>query len=235
MDIRLSAELPAPTNPMGVARELIQVHQDDDGELTLRHWRGSWMQWQQTHWVEAEDKAIRSWLYERLESAEYWHVNPNTGAKELKPWRPNRHKVADALDALAAVAHTGEGIDPPEWLVVRDGPRSNPLRAQPNTGLDGPGGPHKTAEKYRATRANEIVACSNGLLQVGTRNLLELTPLFFNRVAVPFEYEPAAPKPVRWLSFLNQLWPMTRSRSRLCRNSSATSFAGEPTCTRSCF
>jgi putative DNA primase/helicase len=37
--------------------------------------------------------------------------------------------------------------------------------------------------------------------------LLDLTPLFFNRVAVPFEYEPTAPEPVRWLQFLNQLWP----------------------------
>lgn len=55
--------------------------------------------------------------------------------------------------------------------------------------------------------AREIVACSNGLLHVGTRKLLELTPLFFNRVAVPFEYEPTAPEPVRWLQFLNQLWP----------------------------
>jgi putative DNA primase/helicase len=24
---------------------------------------------------------------------------------------------------------------------------------------------------------------------------------------VPFEYEPTAPEPVRWLQFLNQLWP----------------------------
>jgi putative DNA primase/helicase len=37
--------------------------------------------------------------------------------------------------------------------------------------------------------------------------LLELTPLFFNRVAVPFEYEAAATEPTRWLTFLNQLWP----------------------------
>jgi hypothetical protein len=54
---------------------------------------------------------------------------------------------------------------------------------------------------------SEIVASSNGLLHVGTRKLPDLTPLFFNRVAVPVEYEPAAPEPIRWMRFLNQLWP----------------------------
>jgi putative DNA primase/helicase len=184
-----AAEVPAPSNPMGAARVLIRDHQNDDGELTLRHWRGVWMQWQGAHWIEAEDKAIRSWLYGRLERAQYWHVTPATERREerreLKPWNPNRHKVGDVLEALAAVAHTAEGIDNPSWLhSVRSGPHFQ--------------------SNYRAT---EIVACSNGLLHVGSRELLELTPLFFNRVAVPFEYEPAAPEPVKWLDFLHQLWP----------------------------
>jgi putative DNA primase/helicase len=174
--------LPAPGDPMGVARILIQDHHDDDGELTLRHWRGGWMQWQGTHWAEAEDKAIRSWLYERLEGAQYWHVTKD--GPELKPWNPNRHKIGDLLEALAAVAHTGEGIDTPSWLAsARSGTQDQ--------------------SNYRAT---EVIACSNGLLHVGTRKLLELTPLFFNRVAVPFDYDPTAPAPVKWLAFLHQLW-----------------------------
>jgi putative DNA primase/helicase len=61
MGINLSAELPAPSDPMGVARVLIQDHQTDN-ELTLRHWRGGWMGWRKTHWKEAEDQAIKSWL-----------------------------------------------------------------------------------------------------------------------------------------------------------------------------
>jgi putative DNA primase/helicase len=44
-------------------------------------------------------------------------------------------------------------------------------------------------------------------LHVGTRKLLELTPLFFNRVAVPLDYDPVAPEPVKWLQFLHQIWP----------------------------
>jgi D5 N terminal like len=172
--------LPGPGNPMGVARVIIRDHQSDDGELTLRHWRGGWMQWRRTHWVEAEEKAIKSWAYGRLERARYWDA---TGALTL--WNPNRRKVGDVLDALAAVAHTAEAIDTPSWLdSVRDGPQDQ--------------------SSYRAT---EIVACSDGLLHVGTRKLLELTPLFYNRVAVPFAYDATAPQPTRWLAFLDQLWP----------------------------
>jgi putative DNA primase/helicase len=176
-------ELPAPSDPMGVARILVRDHQQDHaGELTLRHWRGEWMQWQDTYWAAMEDRAIRSWLYACLENAKYWHVT-NDGS-ELRPWNPNRHKVGDVLEALAAVVHTYDWIDPPTWLSVSKGPRS-----QGNC------------------PAREIVACSNGLLHVGSRELLELSPLFFNEVAVPFAYDSAAPQPVKWLEFLNQLWP----------------------------
>jgi putative DNA primase/helicase len=182
MDIELSAVLPGPADPMGVARVIIRDHQTDDNELMLRHWRDGWMQWRGTHWIEAEDQAIRAWAYERLEQAKYWDTKPKV--PELKPWDPNRHKVGDVLDALAAVTHTGEAIDTPSWL--------------PSVCS----GPHDQSN-YRAT---EIVACSNGLLHVGTRKLLELTPLFYNRVAVPFGYDAAAREPARWLTFLNQLW-----------------------------
>lgn len=167
--------LPAPSNPMGVARELVADYQYED-VLTLRHWRGAWTRWERMCWVELEDRAVRSWLYGRLEHAQYWHDDPK-GGPELKPWRPNRRKIADVLDALAAATHLSEAIDPPAWL------DDSPIQA------------------------GEVVACTNGLLHVGTKKLDRLTPLYFNRVAVPFDWDPAAPPPNRWLGFLNQLWP----------------------------
>jgi len=176
--------MPSPGAPLAVARVIITDYTDHDDELRLRHWRGGWMEWHGTHWAEAEDKAIRSWIYRRLEKVEY--LDTQGKVPELKPWAPNRHKVGDVLDALAAVALTGEAVDAPSWLrSVR-------------------GGPHYQATTHRAT---EIVACANGLLHVGTRKLLDLTPLYFNRVAVPFAYEAAATEPARWLAFLDQLWP----------------------------
>ena len=51
-----------------------------------------------------------------------------------------------------------------------------------------------------------IVATANGLLNVGTRELLSHDPTFFNATSVPFDYDPGAPPPVRWGRFLRELW-----------------------------
>lgn len=102
-----------------------------------------------------------------------------TDAKgELKEWAPNRRKVADLVSAIAGIVHLTERTDPPSWLT-----------------------------RFTESPAGEIVACKNGLLHVGTRELLDHAPTFFNTVAVPFDYDPAAPSPARWLDFLGQLWP----------------------------
>jgi putative DNA primase/helicase len=169
-------EVPGASDPMGVARKLLVEYRRGD-DLTLRHWRGGWMRWNHTCWIEDEDRAIRAWLYETLDAAEYQWYNSETKTDELMPWRPNRKKIADVLDALAATIHLSEIIDPPAWL------------------------------DDSVTPAGEVVACTNGLLHVGTRTLHQLTPRYFNRVAVPFDWDPAAPPPKRWLEFLSQLWP----------------------------
>jgi putative DNA primase/helicase len=95
-----------------------------------------------------------------------------------QPWAPTRHKVADLLDALRAVTHLPEAVHPPAWIDGGDGPP-----------------PH------------EVVACTNGLLHVTTRTLAEHDPRYFNLVAVPFAYDDQADVPVRWLAFLDELWP----------------------------
>ncbi len=51
-----------------------------------------------------------------------------------------------------------------------------------------------------------LVACANGLLDVGARTLLPHDPLFFNGTSVPFGYDPAASAPQRWHRFLGELW-----------------------------
>jgi putative DNA primase/helicase len=168
-------ELPPPSNPMAVARELAADYLSDD-HLTLIRWRGGWMQWHRTHWAEVEETVVRSWLYRRLEHAAY---EDTSGRKTLvKPWEPNRKKISDVADALTAIIHVPETTDPPAWLTGNE-----------------------------PVPAGEIVACSNGLLHVGTRKLHDHTPRFFGMVAVPFAYEQAAPEPARWLRFLGELWP----------------------------
>jgi putative DNA primase/helicase len=57
-----------------------------------------------------------------------------------------------------------------------------------------------------------IVATANGLLDIECEQLYSHTPLYFNQTAVPFDYEPKAPKPAKWLAFLNELWPAEKGK-----------------------
>lgn len=93
------------------------------------------------------------------------------------PWKPNRHKISGVLDALRAITHLSESYNPPCWL--------------PSV----------------SDSDSIMIAATNGLLDVRTREVRSLTPGFFNLVSVPFPYDPDAPAPTRWLEFLHQLWP----------------------------
>jgi putative DNA primase/helicase len=96
------------------------------------------------------------------------------------PWLPNRRKIGDVIDAMQGIIHLPEVFDPPCW------PNPGTVTLQPDS---------------------PVVACRNGLLDVSTRELRPLTPALFNRVAVPFDYQPGTPIPACWLEFLAQLWP----------------------------
>src|SRR5262249_8325706 len=86
--------------------------------------------------------------------------------------------VSNILDALRAASYLGGTITPPAWL-----------------------------DQVPDLAADEIIACSNGLLHLPTLTLLRHSPLFFSRNAVDFAFEPDASEPRQWLAFLDQLWP----------------------------
>jgi putative DNA primase/helicase len=94
----------------------------------------------------------------------------------VKSWSPNRRKITDLIDALAAICILRADTDQPSWLDDRM--------------TDG-----------------VIVAVANGLLNVERKRLLPHTPQFFNQTSVPFDFDPMAPTPDRWLRFLGELWP----------------------------
>jgi putative DNA primase/helicase len=166
-------ELPPPSEPMAVARTFIDHGRRHGGELTLRHWRGGWWEWRTSRWVELDERAVRKDAYAFTENAMY--EDPNKGAT---PWAPNRHRIADLLDALAALCHLREDMPTPGWSARVDAPP-----------------------------AREFVSVANGLLHVETRTLRPHDPRLFNLSAVPFDYDPAAPAPARWTRFLEELWP----------------------------
>jgi putative DNA primase/helicase len=167
-------KLPSPAEPMPVARKFVADHYKDARGPLLRHWRGQWWEWQKSHWAEVELRKVRAAAYDFTEDAQYEAWDERKKADVLKPWAPNRHKVANVLEALAGIVLLSQSMDQPSWI---------------KGGHDG-----------------VIVACANGLLDVGTRTLREHTPSYFNQTAVPFDYDPDAPEPMRWLCFLDDLW-----------------------------
>ncbi|OBK75025.1 hypothetical protein A5651_08130 [Mycobacterium sp. 1274761.0] len=148
-----------------------------DGVRTLLAWRGGWMRWDITHWMEVDVAEIRSTIYEVLDNADYL-VAKKTSVERL-PWNPSRRKVADVVEAMEAIGHLSRDIDPPSWVAHSAG-------AEDVTG--------------------QIISCDNGLLSLSNRQLYDHTPAFFNLVAVPFDYHRDAPEPATWLAFLKSLW-----------------------------
>ncbi|HEY9331896.1 MAG TPA: phage/plasmid primase, P4 family [Streptomyces sp.] len=158
-------ELPAPSNPMAVARRVIPDWQSPNGRLLCRRWRGSWMRWTGTCWRELDEQQMRSSLYKRLEHATYTTPGKDN-QPETRDWAPTKTKISNLLDALGAITLLPTDVDAPCFI-----------------------------EEDATTDTSPIVACENGLLRIRDRALRPHTPGFFNLVSVPFHYDPQATAP----------------------------------------
>lgn len=192
-DMAASITLPSPADPMAVARRFVAEHHTRDDVALLRHHADGFYRWDGTCWPEVRLADVRSAFYPWTEHALYMKARPtkrkstsgeskkSTGDSEVEfepvPWSPNRYKVADAIDALRAVAHVDSTVRAPAWL---DGDHEHDAR--------------------------DLVPMRNGLLHVPTRTLHEHTPSLWVHHALPFDYEPDAPEPSRWLAFMRELW-----------------------------
>jgi putative DNA primase/helicase len=96
---------------------------------------------------------------------------------EQVPWDPTRYKIDNVLDALRAVTHLDGTVEASAWI---------------NGAADLP--------------PDEIVSMDNGLLHIPTRTLLRHSPDFWSHHSLPFDFDPDAPAPVRWLGFLEELF-----------------------------
>lgn len=173
---------PSPGAPLDVARKLFAAYRTDSGLRTLVSWRGGWMRWATTHWTELDTAKLRAEIYDVLGEVDYMRPVREKGVivdYERTPWDPNKRKVADVLEAMAAVGHLSTDLDPPSWIETVETPSS----------------------------AGRMVSCTNGLLDLSTRTVCAHTPALFNVVSVPFDYHRDAPRPRAWLDFLNSVWP----------------------------
>ncbi|HEY2155564.1 MAG TPA: phage/plasmid primase, P4 family [Isosphaeraceae bacterium] len=92
--------------------------------------------------------------------------------------------VNDARHALASLVRVPASLDEPAWLTATDEPFP----------------------------AREVVPFPNALVSLpryarGEPCSLDPTPAFFSTRCLPYEFDPEAPRPRRWLGFLRELWP----------------------------
>jgi putative DNA primase/helicase len=170
--------VPAPTKPMSVARAfLADRHTDNDGINLIRHYRGDWHVYSGTCWPEDEDRSVRADVWRWLEGALYLKTNANGTEVELA-FDPTRNKIANVVEALQALTHLAAAQAAPTWL----------------------------DSTSRHEDASEMIALNNGLLHLPTRTLAPHTPSFFCHHALPFDFNPFAASPERWLLFLREIW-----------------------------
>ena len=157
--------------PLNSARELIRRRYTRPAGRTIHHHQGTFFGWTGTHYREIDRDEVRSVIYEFLEHAR------RLVSDKLVPFNPNRNKVGDVQDALAAAAQLPSAVRAPSWMDAE---------------------PHANAA--------DIFACSNGLLHLPTRTLLPHTPTFYSVNAVEYAYDARVKEPVEWLRFLQLLW-----------------------------
>lgn len=86
--------LPAPTNPMAVARELLDVNRLTESRLW---WLGDFYEWTGTHWQVWPSSSVDKWLYTQTEHALYM-----TGGRDAHQvaWAPTTRRITDLRNAL---------------------------------------------------------------------------------------------------------------------------------------
>jgi len=163
-----------PRDPMQAARALVAARfMNDDHRLLHRH-RGTFWRFQNNHYVLADQEMVRAEVWRFLEQAERLGSNDKPG-----PFKPNRARVSDVLDALNSACALDSLIDPPAWL----------------NGAD-----------CKLPPAVEMFPVANGLLHLPSSGLYPPTPDYFGLSASDVAFDPNAPDPVHWFAFLTDLF-----------------------------
>ena len=117
--------------------------------------------------------------WDQLKSEIYAFLDSaNTRNKDgISKFKATQQKVSGVMDALQALVHLERKTEPPLW------------------------------RRYNETNASgKLLACHNGLLDIGTREIIEHTPNYINFNVLEIDFDPAAPKPEQFLAFLDSQW-----------------------------
>src|SRR5437899_13108117 len=89
-----------PKAPLSSARAFVGRVYTIGNTRTLHHHNGTFHVWTGTHYSLAEQTTLRATLYDFLDGA-----YRSTDKGKFAPFNPNRAKIDDVIDALAAVTN----------------------------------------------------------------------------------------------------------------------------------
>jgi len=162
----------SPSTPLDSARTLVgRTYTHPEGR-TLHHQHGEFFIWRGSHYAEGQKEVIRADVYKFLDDARC------IKGEKVVPFAPNKVKVANVMEALAAETQLPATVAAPAWLDDR---------------------PHPAAA--------DILPCANGLLDLPSRRLMPLSPTFFGMNAVDYRYDADAAGSDDWIRFLLSVWP----------------------------
>jgi putative DNA primase/helicase len=160
--------------------------------LTLRFYRGEWLEWNESAYRAVTNAELQARLSESIKAEfnvchagdlEDWQQFGKGKLPEAK--RVTRTIVSNATLALQGLALLPGSVEAPAWLAGK-GPF-------PADGV--------------IPTANELVYLAGQPSANGKPSRLPATPAFFCTYSLPFHFNPNAPDPIEWHRFLKSVWP----------------------------
>jgi len=163
-------------NPLALARLFLKENYTAGDLLTLRCQAQVFLEWRGNAYCQKEGAEVRAEIYRFLEDTTR---SPRSGPDGPLISRPSTKRDVDlVIDALRAEAFLSASVTPPAWLI----------------------------EDASLPPALELLPCKSCSLHLPVMRRLSPTPALFATCASDVDYDPAAPEPLRWLAFLNELW-----------------------------
>lgn len=187
---RLAAPLARNTEPVRLGESFRRHRYEMDGHATLVRWARAWWRYDGVRYVEVDDEILDSDIVKFLDVVEVEVAEKDEETGESKKYRrrvtAKMRLVSDTRRALTSVMPMLDSAAPPVWIQKED--------------LD--------------PKAESLVPCANGLLDLETRQLVQPTPRLFATTAIGAPWIPDVPAPASWIAFLDSMWGEDREAKR---------------------
>ena len=177
----------SPRSTLPTAKAYVSEFNQHHEGRTLHSYGGMLLEWRGNRYIHIEEESIKQRLQPWLHKALRSVIDRRTGERILVPFESFPTTVNQALDSIRAHVHLPASTVSPSWL---DGGEGRPP-------------------------ALELLPCKSMNLHIPTGEVLAPTPALFASNALDFDYDPNAPKPVRWIQFLAELFDDDRESINL--------------------